>query len=256
MAQRVLKSANQPNMSFPLSGYASSTIQPMVIDFKKNRVRMLSTRALYIGYGALASFFVTSLLALFLLGEQMNQLWREAQRAPERTIQIVKEAEPEAAFPAATITPLPSKALIIGRDFQQPKTAPKERVPQPLAPMLAQLPLYEKPAAKSGSHFIEVETVSAARKASTLLQQADAAIAHGNAQKAVQLYGRAVQLNPADDGLRSNYVALLLQQARGYDEQGETDKALAVYKKAQGLWQGDSQTAQSIKARIAYLEDN
>lgn len=67
---------------------------------------------------------------------------------------------------------------------------------------------------------------------------------------------RAVQLNPNDAGLRSNCVALLLQQARSYDEQGETDKALNIYKKAQTLWQGDSQTAQSIKARITFLEEN
>lgn len=258
MAQRILKSANQPNMSLPLSGYATTGIQPMVIDFKKSRARTLSTKALYIAYGALASFLITSLCALFLLGDQMNNVFREAQHQPAHAIQIVKEAEPEAAFPAATITPLPSKALIIGRDFQQPKptTKEKESAPQPLTKMLAQLPLYEKPAVKERSHFIEVETVGAARKTSTLLQQADEAIADGNVQKAIQLYARAVQLSPTDDGLRSNYVALLLQQARSYDEQGETDEALAIYKKAQSLWQGDRNTAQSIKARIIFLENN
>lgn len=235
----------------------SAGIQPMVISFAKSRTRFVSSNILYIAFGALASFVVTSLFALFMLGDQMNHLWREAQRVTVPPIQIekntdfVKDVQPEAAFPAATITPLPSKALIIGRDFQRPKAA----APKELAPMLAQLPLYDKPSKPRGS-FVEVETVSALSRSSTLLQQADEAIADGNTQKATQLYMRAVQLNPNDAGLRSNCVALLLQQARSYDEQGETDKALNIYKKAAAMWQGDSQTAQSIKARISFLEDN
>lgn len=248
---KVLKAAQAQKQS------PSAGIQPMVISFAKSRSRFVSTNILFIAFGALASFVVTSLFALFMLGDQMNHLWREAQKVAvppitiEKQAEFVKDVQPEAAFPAATITPLPSKALIIGRDFQKSKAA----APKELAPMLEQLPLYDKPSKSRGS-FVEVETVNAISKSSSLLQQADEAIADGDTQKAIQLYMRAVQLNPNDAGLRSNCVALLLQQARSYDEQGETDKALNIYKKAQTLWQGDSQTAQSIKARITFLEEN
>ncbi len=251
---KVLKTSPHPKQP------PSAGIQPMVISFAKPRHSFVSSKILLVAFGALASFFITSLFALFILGDQINHLWREAQTVSrsasvpvvkiEKEADFVKDIEPEAAFPAATIAPLPSKALIVGRDFQQPKASAKE-----LAPMLAQLPLYDKPTKPRGS-FVEVETVRALTKSSTLLQQADEAIADGNTQKAIQLYIRAVQLNPNDAGLRSNCVALLLQEARSYDEQGEIDKALGAYKKAQALWQGDSQTAQSINARIAFLENN
>jgi hypothetical protein len=158
--------------------------------------------------------------------------------------------EPATAFPATTLTPLPSKALILGRDFQQTKATKKVD----LVPILERLPINSRPVKSNG--YVEVENAPLLTQSANLQQQADNAVAAGNPEKAIQLYLKAVRINPKNEGLRSNCVALLLEQARSFDENNETDKALASYKKALSLWQGDAQTARSIKARIEFLQNN
>ena len=239
----------------------TATIQPIVMDFTKNRSMLFSSKILLIAFATPASFFIASLFALFVLTEQLNGLWREVQTLRNTPAIIVAKKEetkiePEAAFPATTLTPLPSKSLIIGTDFQATKSEKKVD----LVPMLQRLPLYGKPAKTTTSHgnsqgsFIQVQTAPELSKSASLQQQADDALASGNTEKAIELYIKAVKISPRDLSLRSNCVALLLEQARFYDEHQERAQALTAYKKAQTLWQGDNETARGIKARIAYLE--
>lgn len=253
---KTIKSGPQAKQAPAAEQAVAVGLQPMVIDFSKHRSRMVSGKIMYVLFGAIASFLLTSLLALFILGEQINHLWREAQRAPTSNVQVVANTadEPEAAFPAATITPLPSKAFILGKDFQKNKDVGK----LPLAPMLEKLPVYGMPSkqARSRGSYVEVETAKDISKLASLQEQADDAVASGQTNKAIELYLRAISLRPTDSTLRSNGVALLLQQARSYDELGDTPNALIAYKKAQSMWQGDAQTARGIKARIDFLEQN
>jgi len=250
---KTLKTSPQVKQAPAAEQAVAAGLQPMVIDFSKHRTPMVSGKIMYVLLGALASFLITSLLALFILGEQINQLWREAQRAPNVQIIAKTSDEPEAAFPAATITPLPSKAFILGKDFQKNKDVGK----LPLVPMLEKLPVGQAPkATRSRGSYVEVETAKDISKSTSLQEQADDAVASGQTNKAIELYLRAIRLRPDNATLRSNGVALLLQQARSYDELGDTPNALIAYKKAQSLWQGDVQTARGIKARIDFLEQN
>ncbi|MBY0429108.1 MAG: tetratricopeptide repeat protein [Alphaproteobacteria bacterium] len=253
---KTMKTGRDAKQAPPTELAAMASMQPMVIDFSKHRSRLISAKIIYGLFGALASFLLTSLLALFILGEQINHLWREAQHVTADHVKIVtkKSDEPESAFPAATITPLPSKAFIMGKDFQKNKSSGKID----LVPILEKLPVYgqpTKPIQHRGS-FVEVETAVDVSKSTSLQAQADDAIASGQTNKGIDLYIRAVRLSPGNTALRSNAVALLLEQARSYDELGDVPNAIAAYKKAQGLWQGDVQTARSIKARIDFLEQN
>lgn len=233
--------------------------QPMVIDFSKQRLWQPSPNILYALLGAIISFFITSVVALFMLGDQLNHMWREAQHISAQSIQasavqnIKNNDEPEAAFPATAIPPLPSKAFILGKDFQKSKGPEK----LDLVPMLERLPVAQSPKPSlTTKSYIEVETSRSQTKSERLQQQADEAIATGHINKAIELYMSAIKSAPNDVQLRSNCVALLLEQARAFDEQGEYQPAISAYKKAQSLWRGDAQTAKAIKARIQFLENN
>ena len=253
---KTMKSGPQTKQAPTAEQAVAAGLQPMIIDFSKHGSRMISGKIVYVLFGAIASFLLTSLLALFILGEQINHLWREAQRAPTSNVQVIPNAadEPEAAFPAATITPLPSKAFILGKDFQKNKDVGK----LPLVPMLEKIPVYGQPSKRNNNRgsYVEVETARGVSKSTNLQEQADAAIASGQMSKGIELYLRSIRISPNDATLRSNGVALLLQQARSHDEQGDVPNALVAYKKAQSLWQGDAQTARSINARIDFLEQN
>ncbi len=248
---KTMKSSLQAKQ--PISGEPPvSDLQPMVIDFSKHRSQHITGNIVYALFGALASFLLTSLLALFILGDQINHLWRGAQHATAEYVKITQE--PEVAFPATTITPLPSKAFIMGKDFQKTKSPDKLE----LVPMLEKLPAYALPSkpVHIRNSYVEVETAPALSQSNNLQQQADDAVANGQTGKAIELYLRALRLKPNDANLRSNCVALLLEQARSFDELHDAPHAITAYKRAQSLWQGDAQTAQSIKARIEFLEQN
>lgn len=258
MAHIILKTSKPARQALPLDGQVSSGMQPMVIDFSSQRTKNLSPKILYVGFGFLASFVLTSLVALFIIGTQVNNLWRQAQQLPARYTTIhgqqAAQNDPAAAFPATTLTPLPSKAFIMGKDFQHARSAHQVD----LVPMLERLPLNsQRPAPSSRQRgFVDVEPAQTPSQSSDLQQQADDALADGNTEKSIALYLKAIRINPDDETLRSNCVALLLQQARAFDENRETASAISAYRKAQILWRGDDQTSSAIKARIEFLENN
>ena len=260
MAHIILKTI-KPNLKQaqqPVQKPVAQGLQPMVIDFSQNPASRLSTKIAYMLFGAMMSLLLTGIVALFILGNQVNHMWREAQQATSQQLKII--AEPETAFPAAalitptTIAPLPSKALIVGKDFQKTKSPNNLE----LAPLLEKLPVYGQPSkpARNRASFVEVDKTSPLSKSASLQQQADDAVNSGQTSKAIELYLRALRLQPDDVTLRSNTVALLLQEARSFDELNDVPNAINAYKTAQSLWRGDNQTAQSIKARIEFLERN
>jgi tetratricopeptide (TPR) repeat protein len=238
---------------------------PIIIDFSKTNKASPAYKNLLIAFCVLASFFIASLLALFVLAQQLNNLWHEAIprattpiiSAPTLSAPIPSAHEPAAAFPATALIPLPSKALILGKDFQQTKNIPKNKAKNiDLVPILERLPLYEiqKPRDTRNTAHIAVETAHSVVNSTALQEQADNAVRNGDVQTAIALYTKAIRLTPDDTTLRSNVVALLLDQARSYDEAEQTAAAINAYKKALSFWTGRPDTAATIRARIRYLE--
>lgn len=225
--------------------------QPIVIDFPKRRAQRLSPTVFHVISGICVLLVIASMVALFILENQTRHLWREAQRIMANHVESTSEPVP--AF-SAILSPLPdkafhNKAFILGTDFQNPTSSRQLE----LAPMLEHLPIHAQPA-KSRTSFVDVETEPAINKSAHLQQQADKAVEDGQTGKAIDFYSRAIRLTPEDATLRNNCVALILRQARAFDEQNDTPHALALYKKAKSLWQGDTQTSRSIHERIVFLE--
>lgn len=172
--------------------------------------------------------------------------------APKATPLLAAEALRTAKQPPA----IPQQASL-------PELSPKPVGPteagtmEALLPILRELPvgagLEQHNALKqntSASYAVAVDDAPSG----TLVEQAESAATEGRVNEAIRLYTKVLENDAGDNQTRHNLVALLLEKAATLDEQGSPIRAVRAYEQALSYWGREDATAQSIRARVAYLK--
>lgn len=220
---------------------------PFVIDFRERR-KAVPASFLLAALAIFCSFFFSALIAIVLITKKSDEVVRHLSAPPP----LVQEDVPS----SFALEPLPSRALIMGRDFQHGRSAEKGRRPLPekeLVPLLEKLPLYgPAPSRKTDGITIDVQPLAQA-DAATLAREADAAYAEGDMDEAVKAAAAALAMAPQDSTLRQNLVSLLLEQAKSYEETGEWEQAKTSYDRALKAIKGQGSLREAIAARRDYV---
>lgn len=265
-----------------LRSFPAQDLAPIVISFSPASTQVARTGTPIlpaIMLGALLFSLALSLLTLWLLWEKFTPALSISHASPLLASEPILQPEANAFLHGKPLrqTPLPQKnhaispppaafnaelvplsgKVIMGRDFYSDKAAPNSNGEAHLAavdivPLLEKLPLAQKaPARSPAGFFVDVDEGAAPR---SLLEQADEAALGGARAKALKLYIHALRKNPASEKARHNIIALLLEDAASYDEAGHTAKAIKAYKRALAYAGADNDIAESIRARIGYLQ--